>query len=203
MGFFDFLKKSKNVSILNEDISEHRKRIEKLSKKYEDKKSFNDIFFPFYNCIYSLLEIQRPYFTYVKHIDNIKLNLSEVVNFKNVEIYEKAKLKAIKSFKKDNNDIHLDINMKSLLHNPNEFLLSINIFHKKKLLDSVQLLYQYWISEVKNLKQKAAKKKRQQYVIEGYLVLKNELLKLKPSIEEIKTVDDMINKITNEDWTIL
>ena len=93
--------------------------------------------------------------------------------------------------------------MTSLLHNPNEFLLNINIFHKKKLLDSVQLLYQYWISEVKNLKQKAAKKKRQQYVIDGFLVLRNELLNLNPSIEELLIVDKMIDKITLEDWAIL
>ncbi len=202
MGFLDFFKKKK-VNIVTSDYSDHRKRIDDLKNKQFKNERFNNIYFPLYNCLVSLNEIKMPYFTYVKHIQNIKINLYEVVDVKKDELYNEAKLTCIKVLEKDFDNFNLDEIMKSLMENPNQFLLNINNFHKNILLNSVDSLYQYWISVVKDLKQKSAKKKRQKYVIEGYLILKNELLKLNPSLEEIKKIDSMIKKITVEDWSIL
>lgn len=188
----------------NKDVYEERKlKRKELKKEQEERKRLHQVQYPFFKCLEILNEMRTPYFTYSKKIDAIREMLLQIEKLPIDSFFEKGKKKAIDRAEENIMLFKFDNTMKKLFEQPTLFLKQLDNFHKNRLMDSVESFYEYWIEAVKLLKQKPTKIKRKLYVIDGLKTLKEELLVLQPTQEEINKVDDMIKKIHNEDWSLL
>jgi hypothetical protein len=189
--------------------SEEYKQKEKLveqKKQNDDTNRQVEVENSIATTLKALYDIENDrYFSIQKHIDKIKENCGIIAKHFKDGLYEKHKRDGIKKFAIDY-DIYEVIPKSThvFLADPKLFKINLKKFHKVELLNSVDILYQYWVLQVKTLKQKTAKTKRQHYVIDGFEnKLKSELLTLSPTAVEIKQVDDMIEKIKAENWSLL
>ncbi|HUN04778.1 MAG TPA: hypothetical protein PLS00_18175 [Niabella sp.] len=189
----------------SDEFKQQEKEFDKKQKRIDDKKTQFDVEYSISTTLKALYDIENSrYFTIQKHIDKISQNCNEISKHFKDGLYEKHKKGGIKKFAKDY-DV-LDVIPQSshvFLENPKAFKANLKKFHKVELLKSVDIIYSYWIEKVSALKQKAAKIKRQQYVIDGFEVLKSELISLKPSTAELQKVDNIIDKIKSENWSLL
>lgn len=177
------------------------KEILKLERKQEIERKTYDVYQPFSNCLHALLDKIDVYFTYKKTIETLRENLGVIKLLPKDNIFELGKKDALKRFKK--NGFKLTDTMNVLIQDPEVFLENINDFHKKILLDSIDPFYDMWFNRVKALKRKDAKTLRQQYVLDGYITLKLELMELNPSKDEIANIEIKIEKLKSEDWSII
>ena len=186
----------------SDEYKDFRAELDLKKEKHDLHCKISDIKIPLIECLKTLKELDDIYFTYEKKINTLKTNLELLCEAPKDKIYLSAKKEAFKVLK-DNFDIKIDDKMKSVIENPNGFLLDINNYYKQKLISTIESFYNMWYARVVLLKQKPAKGKRQQYVIEGYEVLRAELLSLHPTKDELNLVDSKIFKIKNENWTLI
>lgn len=186
----------------SDEYKDFRAEYDAKKEKQELQQKIDDVKTPLIQCLLTLNELEDVYFTYEKKMNTLKTSLELLCKFPKDDIYLTAEKEAAKLLK-ENFNLEIDNQMKALIENPNLFLLGINDYHKQKLMSTLEPFYDIWYERVVALKQKPAKAKRQQYVIEGYEVLRAELYSLNATKEQLNLVDSKIFKIKNENWTLI
>lgn len=187
----------------SDDFEDYKKDLEKLKKKQDKKQDLNDVLYPFFLTIEAMNTVRRPYFTYKKSIDVIRDNLLKIIALPKNKTYDEGKDKALKLAKKQIEYFMITEDIQKMLDEPSLFLSNLNDYHKTLLLKTPQNLYNYWLHIVKDLKQKPAKEKRKQYLIEGLKELKNELITVNPTFSEMNSIDVFILNLEKENWSEL
>lgn len=155
----------------------------------------------FLDCLFTINEINYDYFTHDAKIEKVTENLSKIKELPVDKYLELGKIEAKRVF--ESNYSTLDENMIFVIENPLAFLMNIDKFHKQVLIKSIKPFCDVWRIRVVELKQKAAKTKRKQYVIDGLWSIKIRLISLGANSHEISIVDEFIEKIINEDWSLI
>lgn len=155
--------------------------------------------------LWYLLEMNtNRYFTYQSMFDEIKKQISLyeepfddllLPEIKNTCFYEFCS--------RQEGELSVPNDCIAFINNPYSWFVNIDSNHIYMLNSSIIPINDYWNKQVKLLKRPSAKSKRQQYVIEGFEKMKSELTLLNALEDELLSVNEIIDKISKEDWSTL